>query len=347
MIGQRREFTGRSMPELPEVERFRELLLPLISEEKCLEISLTSSRPSSQKFPRYAIEFPFHDENQVGSQLSSKKCPLHVDIIERKGKLLCMHIVHGRCDQGNDVCSGCGKPLSTLKGSKRYIFIHFMMTGRISTKESFVKLESSSKDMSGGFPPPHTHIVFKVGEYSASLSDPRKFGYLKVCQSQSDYQLLAPDALCNNEEALLSFAKLTGQPKGIKSLLLDQKYAVSGIGNWIADEVLFQTKLHPNQIYLDKFEVDSIRKKLQYILETAIGCLSHERSFPEEWLFHRRWSKKSGKTVDQSFGKVTFISSGGRTSAIVQSKQKERKRKPIENKSINENETRVQRNKLT
>ena len=129
--------------------------------------------------------------------------------------------------------------------------------------------------------------------------------------------------------------------KRVKALLLDQNYAVSGIGNWVADELLFQTKIHSDQLYLSKEEVETINIKLQTILYKAITCQSKEQSYPEEWIFHRRWRKVSGGVSDLEFGKVTFISSANRTTAIVASEQKKKHRKPIKDDSESEGENHV------
>ena len=67
----------------------------------------------------------------------------------------------------------------------------------------------------------------------------------------------------------LKLDRLVGHPKGIKSLLLDQRAVCSGIGNWIADEVCYQTKIHPDQNFLTVKEVESIRLSIRKILNRA------------------------------------------------------------------------------
>ena len=145
--------------------------------------------------------------------------------------------------------------------------------------------------------------------------------------TQSEFDDLAPDALTKfNVEGLV------GRPVGIKALLLDQKRVVSGVGNWVADEVLYQSQLHPEQTYLNLAQAMTLQEKLHFILNTAIACLDCGKDFPESWLFHSRWGKRAannGTKVKDSGGRtVVFLKAAGRTSAIVPSIQVKRSQTP-------------------
>lgn len=99
----------------------------------------------------------------------------------------------------------------------------------------------------------------------------------------------------------------------------------SGVGNWVADEVLYQSKIHPHQNFLTLPQATLLKEKLHLILKTAISCLDSRKDFPDGWLFHTRWDKRSansGKKVKDSQGRdVVFLKAAGRTSAIVPSIQ--------------------------
>jgi hypothetical protein len=89
-----------SMPELPEVENFRKLLLPLVSKKSLLSIESTSDNP-----PR-----TFLSTEDIA--LINKNC--HVSNVLRKGKQLCMVLE-------------CKK---VIRGQKRlFLFLHMGMTG--------------------------------------------------------------------------------------------------------------------------------------------------------------------------------------------------------------------------
>lgn len=144
-------------------------------------------------------------------------------------------------------------------------------------------------------------------------------------QEDSPFTELAPDAWLDPPRP----DDLMGHTLGIKALMLDQKRCLSGVGNWIADEVLYQSRIHPDQNYLTAAQSSLLLTKLKEILKVAVdGDLKED--LPEEWLFNFRWSKgKSKKSViTDYYGKnISFVTSGGRTSAIVPSIQKRRSQK--------------------
>ena len=101
----------------------------------------------------------------------------------------------------------------------------------------------------------------------------------------------------------------------IKSLLLEQKY-FAGVGNWIADEVLYQARIAPNRPAnsLSEAEVRRIRSRLHAIINKAVLVEADETRFPKSWLFHSRWGKNAdAKTSDGH--RIQFDTIGGRTTA--------------------------------
>jgi len=111
----------------------------------------------------------------------------------------------------------------------------------------------------------------------------------------------------------------------IKALLLDQT-VLSGIGNWVADEVLFQARLHPEQ-YCDEFDdeqIETLYKSIRDVCQFAVDKLGDSDQFPTDWLFHFRWGKggKGATTHLPSGEKLAFLTVGGRTSCYVPELQK-------------------------
>lgn len=208
------------------------------------------------------------------------------------------------------------------------------MTGRVSTPSNVPALESLN-DVE--YPPSHTHLVFRTHSEEVCFSDPRKFGSVTLSLTQSNFDDLAPDALTD-----FDLEELVGQSMGIKALILNQKRVVSGVGNWVADEVLYQCQLHPEQTYLTPSQAEMFRDKLHFILSTAISCLDNREEFPASWLFHCRWGKRSankGTKVEDPEGRnVVFLKAAGRTSAIVPSIQIKRSQKPKTCESVTKTE---------
>ena len=205
------------------------------------------------------------------------------------------------------------------------------MTGRVSSPSLVVRLSSMP---STPYPPPHTHLIIKAkNESEVAWSDSRRFGQVVLSDSCAMFDALAPDALSLADPAAAARAThlLAASKKPIKALLLDQNFAVSGVGNWIADEVLYQASIHPAQARLTCAAAERIVRKVLEVCETAVGC-NEERlakgsgedmnGFPNHWLFHFRWVKKAQGAKDFHGRSITFVKSGGRTSAVVAQVQK-------------------------
>lgn len=110
----------------------------------------------------------------------------------------------------------------------------------------------------------------------------------------------------------------------IKALLLNQAN-ISGVGNWVADEVLYNARIHPEQYSntLDDAQMAQLYKSLMYVCDFACEVLSDSSKFPEDWLMKHRWGKgKKSEHLLANGDKIMHVTVGGRTSAIVPSVQK-------------------------
>jgi formamidopyrimidine-DNA glycosylase len=112
----------------------------------------------------------------------------------------------------------------------------------------------------------------------------------------------------------------------IKPLLMNQDKIFCGIGNYLADEILYQSKIHPTTRACDINEkgVETMIEKMKAILHFAINdCDGNSEMFPKDWLFHYRWDKKLGKTTPKlpNGNSIVYETIGGRTTAIVPNEQ--------------------------
>ena len=71
----------------------------------------------------------------------------------------------------------------------------------------------------------------------------------------------------------------------LKALLLDQTFC-AGIGNWIADEILYQSRLHPRKRLntLNDEQLKILHNNIDYVIRTAVDAGGSDK-FPPEWLF--------------------------------------------------------------
>ncbi|XP_057772801.1 formamidopyrimidine-DNA glycosylase isoform X3 [Salvia miltiorrhiza] len=188
-----------------------------------------------------------------------------------------------------------------------------------------------------------------------SFTDKRRFAKVRLLDnpvSVPPISELGPDALTEpmTEDELCN--SLKKKNIGIKALLLDQSF-LSGIGNWMADEVLYQARIHPLQTAssLSKECCTNLLKCINEVTDFAVKVDADSLRFPTEWLFHFRWGKKPGKVIEKALEvgadssqfpdnwifnsrekkpgkafvdgkKLDFIKAGGRTTAYVPELQK-------------------------
>ena len=64
----------------------------------------------------------------------------------------------------------------------------------------------------------------------------------------------------------------------------------AGIGNWVADEVLYQAALHPEQPAnsLNEHQTSQLHHHLKSVPVTAIDADANSDNFPKDWLFHHK-----------------------------------------------------------
>lgn len=158
-----------------------------------------------------------------------------------------------------------------------------------------------------------------------ALRDPRRLGRIRLRQhpeQEPPISLLGFDPV--HDLPGLSFFKneMGRRAAPIKAVLLDQSFS-AGVGNWIADEVLYQSGIDPRRRAhtLDAAEIKTLRVKLKKIIDHAVKVGSDDEKFPRTWLFHYRWGKTKG-AADGRGRPIQFGTVGGRTTAWVPAAQK-------------------------
>lgn len=160
--------------------------------------------------------------------------------------------------RGKMILIGC-------EGGPTLVF-HLKMTGQL--------LVADAREA----PDKHTRLIlkFRGGKSDLRFRDVRKFGFL-LClsgdpsRSCAELSGLGPEPL---EISLEDFGRVLHKRKGcLKGLLLDQT-VIAGIGNIYADEILFDSRIHPRTpaTALSKKTVARLWESTRKILTLAIAA---------------------------------------------------------------------------
>ncbi len=176
-----------------------------------------------------------------------------------------------------------GKQMMFCFGGQVFLGVHLGMTGSLRTESPDYRPER------------HDHIVLFQAKRALVFNDPRLFGRILFSVGE------APESWRDRAPAVLS-AEFTTRYVGshlkrrarspLKAVLLDQAI-FPGVGNWMADEILWRAELHPSRPAggLTPEELRRIRKESRWVCREAIRRIA-DRGVdpPKSWLFPHRWS---------------------------------------------------------
>ncbi|EOY25907.1 MUTM-1 isoform 1 [Theobroma cacao] len=284
------------MPELPEVEAARRAI-----EENCLGKKIKKAIIANDSKVIEGVSASDFESSLLGKTIVSA---------HRKGKNLWLRL-----------------------DSPPFPSFQFGMTGAIYIKGVAVtQYKRSAVKDNDEWPSKYSKFFVELEDgLELSFTDKRRFARVRLLKDPTSVppiSELGPDALFQPMTVDEFTESLNKKKIAIKALLLDQSF-ISGIGNWIADEVLYQARIHPLQISssLSKENcatlLQCINEVIRYaveVIEKAVEVGADSSQFPSNWIFHSR-EKKPGKAfVDGK--KIDFINAGGRTSAYVPELQK-------------------------
>lgn len=212
-----------------------------------------------------------------------------------------------------------------LELDKGLLLVHNGMTGALLGR-GWTAPHYKNQKFSDEWPPKFCKFELVLSDGGRlCYCDSRRFGRVllrdEVSPPISD---LAPDPLeeCPPLDAFReTLAKKTA---AIKTVLLDQRALVCGVGNWVADEVLFQAGVHPASVCnkLADDQLLSIRTALVDVCRVACDADADSDKFPQTWLFHHRWANQTSGSKSSPLGTIHFDTIGGRTTAFVPTKQR-------------------------
>jgi formamidopyrimidine-DNA glycosylase len=199
-----------------------------------------------------------------------------------------------------------GKQMLFKFSGNLWLGIHLGMTGNLLTDQPSYLHQK------------HDALVLYQNKQSLIFKDPRKFGRVRLHTGKTaplwwaELPLSMLDSKFNI--SILKNALLKHGKKPVKALLLDQRY-FQGMGNWMADEVLWRARIHP-ALRCGKIstkESNSLFKEIAMVIKGAMKSVgNHGGDPPKNWLFHVRW--KDGGRCPVSGDLLVREDVGGRTS---------------------------------
>jgi formamidopyrimidine-DNA glycosylase len=199
-----------------------------------------------------------------------------------------------------------GKQMLFTFSGDYWLGLHLGMTGWLHIQEV---------DYS---PLKHDALVLFQAKQALVFRDPRQFGRLRMHHGKHPPQWWSECPRSMLSEAftfeILETALNRHAKRPLKALLLDQRY-FPGMGNWMADEVLWRANLHPNcrSPMMDAKEQKKLFQQILFVVQGAMKSVGTKGGDPpSKWLFHQRW--KDGGTCPKSGVALIREEIGGRTS---------------------------------
>ena len=211
----------------------------------------------------------------------------------------------GRCVQA---VRRRGKHLWFELDQRPWPTFHFGMTG------SFQVYEDASQR------PRFWKLELLADGMRLAFRDARRLGRIRLLddpEHEPPIGKLGFDPLLDMPELPAFAARLNHRRAPIKAVLLDQSFS-AGIGNWIADEVLYQARIAParHACHLTPDEVRRLRSTILRVIRKAVELDADNSRFPRTWLFHHRWGRNA-HAVTYRGEKIIHETIGGRTTAWV------------------------------
>ncbi len=165
-------------------------------------------------------------------------------------------------------------------------------------------------------PRKHDHLILRQTGRALIFEDKRHFGRVRLHQGTEApawWDSLAPSVLSNEftYEGTSAFLQRRRRTP-IKAVLLMQEH-FPGVGNWMADEILWRAGVHPSALAgsLDEAQTRQVWNQVRWVSRTAVRIISDDWTYPPDWLFTHRW--EAGGQCPRCHTALDRATVGGRT----------------------------------
>lgn len=180
----------------------------------------------------------------------------------------------------------------------------------------------------------HDHLALRTRRHTLVFSDPRMFGRIQFHQGKTapDWWTKITPAILSSDftlPAVAGFLRRRARAP-IKAVLLMQE-RFPGIGNWMADEILWRSAIHPRRLAgsLSPTEARRLWRECRAVCRLALrtiagvgGKLPPDLNvhIPDSWLFNHRW--EDGGRCPRTRRPLIREEIGGRTTCWSPGRQK-------------------------
>ena len=200
-----------------------------------------------------------------------------------------------------------GKQMVFRFSKGAWLGIHLGMTGELRVEDARFRAGK------------HDHLLLRQRKQALVFSDARQFGRVLFHFADAEppwWRRIAP-ALTSAEftvERLRSFLQRRARSP-LKGVLLMQE-GFPGVGNWMADEILWRAGIHP-RTPAGRISGDSAQllwKTVRFVCNGALRIVAKDYSDPPpSWLFRHRW--EAGGRCPKDGTELKRATIGGRTTA--------------------------------
>ncbi len=200
-----------------------------------------------------------------------------------------------------------GKQMLFVFSGDNWIGIHLGMSGQLRIEPAGFRAEK------------HDHLVFQQRERALVFRDARQFGRVRFSHGQEPpdwWQAIAPDISSSawTRPAMERFLQRHARAP-IKAVLLSQ-VGFPGIGNWMADEILWRAHIAPQTRAgkLTGSAIAALYRSTRFVARAALEIIGTDwNDPPRTWLLHERW--KAGGKCPRHGTPLKRATVGGRTTA--------------------------------
>ena len=200
-----------------------------------------------------------------------------------------------------------GKQMVFLFSGHHWLGVHLGMTGKTHVEKRQFR------------PSKYDHLVLYQQTRALVFTDPRQLGRVRFEQASKEpgwwkERLPEIDSPAFDQKVFDQFLDRHGKAP-IKSVLLMQS-GFPGIGNWMADEILWRAKVLPSKRTrkLSDHERRSIFRAAKFVVKKSLQTLGKDFSDPpKNWLIHQKW--KRGGVCPKHRTPLRHATIGGRTTA--------------------------------